>query len=165
MVVGQVLGTDLLVLKFQASVNKPFINFPALWRVSCPHSFRFMLSVLGDSCTPSFPWPVHRELHCGQTLNLSELFASSALPLFRLLFALLIPFFIFWVLSIPTEANTGWQKRPPGTRVHLGMKEGGAVETISSMCPLSLIISPLIPYFDPLCTTLPPSPCCLAAIC
>uniref|UniRef100_A0A8C5XUR4 Suprabasin n=1 Tax=Microcebus murinus TaxID=30608 RepID=A0A8C5XUR4_MICMU len=30
--VGHTLGTDLLVLAFQASVNKPFINFPALWR-------------------------------------------------------------------------------------------------------------------------------------
>uniref|UniRef100_A0A2I3RCH8 Suprabasin n=1 Tax=Pan troglodytes TaxID=9598 RepID=A0A2I3RCH8_PANTR len=29
-------GTDLLVLELQASVNTPFINLPALWRVSAP---------------------------------------------------------------------------------------------------------------------------------
>lgn len=34
MAVGRMLVTNPLVLEFQASVNKPFISFPALWKVS-----------------------------------------------------------------------------------------------------------------------------------
>lgn len=67
MVVGQGLGTDPLVLEFQASVNKPFINFPALWRVSahmvsdfCPPSWEIFVH-------PPFPLLVHGQLPCGQT--------------------------------------------------------------------------------------------------
>lgn len=65
MVVGQGLGTDPLVLEFQASVNKPFINFPALWRVSahmvsdfCPPSWEIFVH-------PPFPLLVHGQLPCG----------------------------------------------------------------------------------------------------
>lgn len=38
---GWMLVTNPLVLEFQASVNKPFINFPALWKVSAQEVLTF----------------------------------------------------------------------------------------------------------------------------
>lgn len=54
--VGQMLGTDPLVLEFQASVNKPFMALSVLWKVSaqvvsgrCSHTPSHHLFI--ESCT------------------------------------------------------------------------------------------------------------------
>lgn len=54
MVLGWVMGNDPLVLEFQASVNKPFISFTALWRVSAHMvlDFRPLSWELSVHCLP-----------------------------------------------------------------------------------------------------------------
>lgn len=121
MVLGWMMGTDPLVLEFQASVNKPFINFPALWRVSA--------HMVLDFCSPSWEMFVHCPSHCLLIDNftvdrlsafqrLCNPFPSPACPYLHLLLTLCI-LLLPRVFFIPTEANTSWQKRPPVAHVHL----------------------------------------------
>lgn len=136
----------------------------------CPRGFRFPLSVWGDACTLPFPLPARRQRHCGQTLSLSETMQSISQPCLSPSSPAscpLHPAFISWVFFIPTEANTSWQKRPPGAHIHLRARERGVPDTIPSMCPPSfLIISSATPSLpQPAVNTSATHPCCHAAIC
>lgn len=67
-----------------------------------------------------FPLPVPGQRHGGQTLSLAETihatcFPALAFPSFACSLSL-TPAFLFWLLSTPAEANTGWQNRPAGAR-------------------------------------------------
>lgn len=151
MVLGWMMGTDPFVFEFQASVNKPFINFPALWRVSahmvldfCSLSWEMFVYCPGQRGN----LPAHRQLHCGQTLSLSETVQSISQPCLSPSSPApcpLHPDFISRVSFIPTEANTSWQTRSPVAHVHLGARERGVIETVPSLCPPSLLISSATP--------------------
>lgn len=94
MVVGRLLGTHPLVLKFQASVNKPFIDLPALWKVSVQV---VPASCLGDTLTPTS--------HCPFRAPWTDSLCRHHLSHFPFLTALCPshPAFTFWVLSLSTE--------------------------------------------------------------
>lgn len=112
------LGTDPLVLEFQASVNKPFMALSALWKVSaqvvsgrCSHTRSHHLFI--ESCAADT-----------QALQMpANPFPSSGLPRLPLsaLHILRSPFGLF---LFPSK-----QKRPPGVLMHPGAREGGAAET------------------------------------
>lgn len=100
MVLERVMGTDSLVLEFQASVNKPFISFPALWRVSA--------HIVLDFRSSSWEMSVHCPSHCLLIDNftvarrsafqrLCNPFPSPACPFLHLLCAFASCFYLLGV--------------------------------------------------------------------
>lgn len=103
---GNRLVTDPLVLGFQASVNRPFINFPSLWRVSA-HVFLLSALIWGDNSYTVFPLPLRDSF----TVDRLSAFAETMQPVSQLGSSLSSPALcpshlapIFWVLPIPNTA-------------------------------------------------------------
>lgn len=171
MVLGWMMGTDPLVLEFQASVNKPFINFPALWRVSVHMVLEF--------CSPPWEMFVHCPSHCLLIDNftvdrlsafqrLCNPFPSPACPFLHLLLTLCILLLSLGCFSFPLKQTQAGRKDLQWHMCiyeHIG--ERGVAGTIPSMCPPSLlIISSVTPSLSqPIVNTPAMHPCCLAAIC
>lgn len=131
--VGQMLGTDPLVLEFQASVNKPFMALSVLWKVSaqvvsgrCSHTPSHHLFI--ESCTA--------DRHSGS--------ADACFPALVCLASLLSALHIlrspFGLSPFPSK-----QKRPPGVPMHLGAG-GRGLPKPSCACPSPpALASPVTP--------------------
>lgn len=73
------LVTDPLVLEFQASVNKPFINFPALWKVSAQEVLTFCFLSL-EMVSHSLPAACSWTTSLGTDSNPPTCFPALAFP-------------------------------------------------------------------------------------
>ena len=133
--VGQMLGTDPLVLEFQASVNKPFMALSVLWKVSAQ-------VVSGRrSHTPPITCSLRAVLQTDtQALQMPANLFPALVCLTFLVSALHILHSPFGLFPFPSR-----QKRPPGIPMHLGAG-GRGLPKPSCACPSPpALASPVTP--------------------